>query len=146
MRTLLCVMLLGLAGCAPATTQVFGQLTLDGKPVPNATITFFDADQQTHSITTDEAGDFSLAGVKRGPVRVTVQMPPQRPAPRPNPTGEFRGSVTEDDNAKMARAPAVAKPSGLELPARYADPDASGLAFDLTAPSQRVDLAMTSSP
>jgi hypothetical protein len=54
--------------------------------------------------------------------------------------GKSNERAVTEDRAKGARPPtAAAQPSGL-LPAKFANPDSSGLSFELTAPDQEYNV------
>lgn len=100
-------LIVGLTGCGqdtgPALGDVTGTVTLDGKPLPEASVTFYPADDGRPSQgTTDETGKYTLmfTGTKEGAmvgqhsVQVEVGVP----------TGE-------SDTPPVSRVP--------QLPAKY---------------------------
>lgn len=145
---LLAAVLAGGCGDLPRA-RVSGKVTYAGRPIPGGSVTFFGQDNMTYLADLKPDGSYEVAGVPRGPVRVSVQQPPRRPAPRPNPPAGWVGDAAKakladpiDDQAKASRREAVApaapeaKATGPALPAKYADPNKSGLSFELTQPDQ----------
>ncbi|MBX9625580.1 MAG: hypothetical protein K2X82_17370 [Gemmataceae bacterium] len=157
MRGVCAAGVLGLAalavGCGDyPRARVHGKLTLAGRPLTGATVIFLGRDNMTYIADLHPDGSYAVDRVPEGPVRVSVQKPPPRPAPRPNPpagwTGDAKGKIADpvDDRAKASRLDVVeappAKTSGPQLPARYADPNQSGLGFEVKGPDHEwsVDL------
>ncbi|MBX9581073.1 MAG: hypothetical protein K2X87_12260 [Gemmataceae bacterium] len=141
------------AGCGDyARSRVHGKVTAGGKPVAVGSVIFLGRDNMTYLADLKPDGTYEVAGVPRGTVRVSIQQPPPRPTPRPNPPagwGGDKGKLADpvDDKAKASRLEAVPPPpapkaAGPAIPAKYADPNASGLTFELTEPDQEwsVDL------
>ena len=75
--------LLPLSGCGKKLTPVSGVVTLDGKPVADATVTFVSDDgKYTSTGATDESGNFALSsgagpGAYEGNYKVTVAKYPK---------------------------------------------------------------------
>lgn len=91
----------GLCGCQfeppkpvnPNVAPVTGRVTLDGKPLPKADLTFESLSSRPSSAITDEDGRYELTfdqfskGALLGThlVRITMQIRPLDPGPRPKP-------------------------------------------------------------
>lgn len=75
--------LIGLAGCGPKYAPVTGVVTLDGKPVEGASVTFLSDDGKTTAFgNTDASGNFTLstgeiAGAIAGNYKVVVVKAPK---------------------------------------------------------------------
>jgi hypothetical protein len=112
------------AGCGSATATVSGTVTYNKKPVRSGTVMLLgDGVPPVYADLNDE-GAFTFSAVPVGKVRMTVSSPdPARPKME-------RG----DTKAKSKGTP---DPRWFPLPARFSDPDNSGLQFDV-APSNNV--------
>jgi hypothetical protein len=75
-----------LTGCGAKLVPVSGVVTLDGKPVEGATVTFVSEDgKSTYSGSTDASGNFSLqsgekVGALPGDYKITVVKSPIKPS------------------------------------------------------------------
>lgn len=120
------LLLIGMAflGCGSggnSSAHVEGKVTLDGKPLSGGTVTFFPEGGRSASGQIQADGTFTLStfadrdGAIPGHHKVTVTPgiigPPQRP--------DFDSD-----------APAVAA-SKVDFPAKYSNPDTSGLEFEV---------------
>lgn len=77
MRFLVALVLLSLSGCGSGLVDVKGRVTLDGEPLPDATVVFTAVDRPLAVGQTDAGGSFRLRtgqqlGVAPGTYRVTV--------------------------------------------------------------------------
>jgi hypothetical protein len=130
------------SGCGVPRYRVHGTVRHQGKPLARGTIIFLGEGNQTYPARTRPDGSYEAAAVPRG--RVRVQADVARPSPRPQPSGKAndalaRGEMKADDAAKQARrpsAPPAPPATAAALPPHYADPDRSGLAFELQGPDQ----------
>jgi len=109
-----------LTGCGGGVTSVSGQVTLDGKPVEGATVTFITEDgKQSATGQTDAEGNFSLSdsgkpGVRSGSYKVLVTRSKPVTAPGEGASQEDMQKAMKkiaDEDAKAAAAKA-AKPGG----------------------------------
>ena len=148
MRTvlfLLGAMCLVAAGCSDVPrSKIHGTITYKGKPLTNATVTFFSSDNMTHMAVLTDSGTYTVQGVPRGPVKVTVQSDVPRPASRANPGRAAFGDVpAETKDGKRDPEPSPeAKATWPIVPPNYNDPAKSGLSFELKEENQEwsVDL------
>lgn len=120
-----------LAGCSAdytpqaeifKTVSASGTLTFKGKPLSGFIVTLHPAgDQRTASGTTDAEGRFSLGtnapgdGAVAGTHKVSVIWQP--------PEDDGLGSTVEDPK-KMPKSP-------IDIPAKYASPDTSGISLEI---------------
>jgi hypothetical protein len=136
------------SGCGAPRYRLHGTVRHQGKPLAGGTIIFLGEDNQTYPARIRPDGTYEAAAVPRGHIRVAVQADVARPTPRTQPSGKAndalaKGEAKADDAAKQARRPsAPPAPAAPALPPHYADPNSSGLAFDLQGPDQEysVDL------
>ena len=116
------VLLVLAAGCGPGKGDVSGTVQYQGRPLPGGTITFFD---QKHRVTASPIGSdgrYAVAGVTAGPVKITVSTPLPM---------TFRNGEVPDPKDKL---PAI--------PARYSDPDQSGLSYEVQTGSHTHDIEL----
>jgi hypothetical protein len=131
-----------LPGCSGELkrSRVHGKITYLGAPVPGCTVIFMSSDNMTHIADLQPDGSYSVTGIPRGKVRVSIQQPPPRPASK----SEFapQGGFKKDPEGKGANPPpaAEAKLSGVRIPVSYADPNQSGLEFDLKEPEHEFSI------
>ncbi len=125
-------------GCGPShpdLVPVSGAVTFQGKPVVGAQVTFMAPDAARAAFgVTDAEGKFRLStfGTEDGAVvgnhTVTVAKPTETGS------GETMSPDDPDGGYAAAMAQAAARPAvKSELPAKYADPQTSGLTADVTA-------------
>ncbi len=116
-RLALAASVLLLAGCA-GKGQVSGTVKYKGKPLTTGTITFYDRANQAVSSAIGKDGTYSVEQVAAGPVKVAVVMPMaiymagEKPPPGPPPP---------------------------TLPAKYSDPEQSGLGWEVKSGAQTRD-------
>jgi len=131
-----------MAGCAegtkhPPTHPVKGSITLDGKPLAGALVSFIPASgQQPANGTTDASGGYTLTsftrgdGIMVGDYRVVVtKFPPT--AGSGSGEGEYVPPTGE------------MQPPKNELPAKYAAPETSGFTASVVAGGGTFDFALT---
>lgn len=140
-----------LPGCGdtPRAT-VRGKVTYQGKPLPDMLVVFLAKDNKTHSVPLKPDGTYEVTGVALGPVRVSVQQSGPRPTVKADPdltrpAAKAAKASVADEKASFRPPdpePGTGKAAGVRLPYRYADPESSGLSFDLKDPDQEwsVDL------
>ena len=114
----------------PATADVRGKITLDGQPLPNATITFVPENGRPVAARTNADGSFAVPagpGQKLAPGRYRVTITGQDPA------------APQADPAKRAPAEAQAK-----VPVAYGDPNTSQLMVECRPGANELDFALQS--
>jgi len=126
----------GLGGCSQPTSRVHGTIRFQGEPLPRGSIIFLASDNQAYPVRIKPDGSYDIRSVPRGPLLVSIQVEPPRIPPRAQPDSRAPDPVAEaqvkNDDAKITRG----KPPREELvtsliPQHYADPNKSGLGFDL---------------
>jgi hypothetical protein len=134
-RTAKWMVLAGLiAGCgaqladAPKTVPVSGTVTVDGQPIAGATVRFLPTSNDRHGAagTTDDKGHYQLyvgnnPGAMPGDYKVTIQYYVNKKDGTP---------VVITPEMDMETISVDIKPA---LPAMYADPNNTGLTFDVPA-------------
>jgi hypothetical protein len=123
-----------LAGCGDDVprSDVHGTVKYQGKPLGSGMVILLASDRKTHLADLKPDGTYEASGVARGRVKVSIQQLPPRPDPRP----ERPAKKAEYADEKAAANPPEFKFTGPRIPETYADPDKSGLAFDLTEAKQ----------
>jgi hypothetical protein len=124
---LLCAagLVLFLSGCANQGT-VSGKVSLNGKPLPGGVVTVIDGDGQSHTGGISKTGTYSVSNIAPGKALVTVVTMGSRPS--------VKGPEAGPSNSLGEYVP---------VPAKYMDPQQSGLALDVKAGKQEFDIQMT---
>jgi hypothetical protein len=131
----LCLLLLS-SGCSAPKSRVYGTISYQGKPLTGATIVLICPDNSTSQARVRSDGSYEIASVSRGEVKVAIQADKPRPPPRPRP--DRSAMAAKDDQAKGAVVGARQPPeyAFASFPAKYGDPNTSGLSFELTDSDQ----------
>jgi hypothetical protein len=111
-------------GCGRKGT-VSGTVNYKNKPLPSGTVTFFGANKEIVGNGSINNGNYSIANVPPGPVKITVSTPPVRamaPDRRHPPPKDMPGGPT---------TPPVA------IPTQYGNPEQSGLEYTVQSGSQQ---------
>lgn len=138
------------AGCGGDVPRgrVHGTIKLGGKPLTGATMIFLANDNKTHVIDLKPDGSYEVSGVALGPVKVSLQSAAPRSAVKgefdPPPISSAAKGVIDEKAGKSPTPPPVKGKldTGSLLPPQYADPQKSGLSFELKDTDQEwsVDL------
>lgn len=131
-------------GCGGGKVKVNGVVTLDGKPIEGAMVTFHPKGGQGKSAfgTTDKDGNFQLTtkdnndGAFAGEYNVTVVYAEGAAAP---PADDVKGAMTGMEKASRGKQ----KAPKFIVPAKYATPDQSPLK-QTVPPSGKVTLDLKS--
>jgi len=137
------VLLLSL-GCGGPKGDISGKVIYLGKPLPGGTITFFSAENQmVGSSSINAEGDYSMAKVPAGPVKITVTAPfsirnPAAPPPtkggnKKTERGKMRPDLKEVKEEKRALI-------RLNFPTKYSMPDQSDLTYTVQPGHQEYSL------
>lgn len=129
-RYALLLLFCGVLGCAPAKGSVSGTVTLDGKPLDNAAVTFHSSGTgPTAYGTTVSSGSYVLQTGAR------EEVPP----------GDYLVTVVATEEVSRALdAKSPPQPPKVITPQRYADKSTSGLNFTVKPGSNRFDIEMRS--
>jgi hypothetical protein len=128
-------------GCSKPRGRVHGTVRYQGKPLAGATVIFLASDNQVYPVRIQPDGSYQSPSLPQGHILVSIQVEEPRPAPRPQPGAKgndpfAKGEAMTDDEAKRGGGPARPATPAVTIPPRYADPNNSGLGFDLTGPDQ----------
>jgi hypothetical protein len=121
-----------------ATVTVSGKVAYKGEPVTFGAVAIYGADGQTASGRIDADGHYTVDKVPIGDVKMAVLTP--------NPTtpkGSSKGRLKSKGKVKYsgAEVPSMDWVSKfVAIPARYKDPDQSGLTFTVKSGEQTIDL------
>ncbi|MFM1904880.1 MAG: hypothetical protein RLZZ440_2780 [Planctomycetota bacterium] len=123
----------GCGGSGPRLARVEGVVTLDGKPLSTGRVTFWPAAGRSGSGWIEADGSFRLGtfgdadGAVVGPHKVAVTPASQTPTGPPD--------FDRDGPVKgWPRSP---------IPARYSNPESSGLAFEVQPGRNRFEIDLT---
>ncbi len=116
-------------GCRGREAAVEGLVTVGGKPVSRGEVHFFPAEGSPRSAAIRPDGRYTIQHLPPGPARVGVTGTFGGPAPVGKP-------VTDLTEAQKPVA------LGTPVPAKYADPQKSGLTATLTAGRQTHDISV----
>ncbi len=136
------------AGCN-SRGEVSGKVVFHGKPLPGGAVTFY-TPKGVLSTQISEDGSYSLSGIPTGTSKITVATAPprgMRVSPRMQPmlkdikSGKIQLSPEEKEKLPPAMKSALEEPPPAQgnyvpLPAKYGDPEQSGLACTVTGGSQ----------
>jgi hypothetical protein len=146
-RNWLAAALLGLlAGCGDGAdagrVAVKGSVELDGKPIAAATVAFIGGKGggALASTTTDKDGKFQLRaapGMNKVVVSKTESVAPTVSVGGASPESSLMG--TPEEMSKKAKT----QPKDL-VPAKYANPDTSGLQFDVSSGMEPLSISLNS--
>ena len=114
----------GCGGTGSTTNTLTGKVTINGKPaVAGAMVKLVSADNKVATGGVGSDGTYSVADAPEGPVKIGV-------------IGVPTGTVKVD-------MPGMSAATGEPIPARYADPNSSGLTYTVKKGYQTYDIALT---
>lgn len=131
---------LALAGCGPATADVAGKVTYQGKPVVFGSVVVIGANGIPKSGSIQPDGSYRVSGVATGPGQVAVS------SPMPPGLAPVKKRAARDDDEKppadagKSVSPDIAK-AWVALPEKYSDPAKSGLTAQVGS-GQPLDLEL----
>ncbi len=130
-------------GCGDGPrSRVHGKVTYLGNTVTGGTVIFLGKDNMTYVADIYPDGTYSVSGVPRGPVRVSVQQPPPRPGAKSENAPRLVPKVDPEGKNSKAVVTEIPEPktSGPRVPAVYADGNQSGLSFEVKDPDQEYNI------
>src|SRR5688572_5383647 len=111
------IVVLMLAGCAPGYGDVTGRVLFEGKPLPAGKVTFLGEDGRVAVSQVHGDGSYAILGAPACQVTVLVDSKP------PTPVGISR--------QKGPQPPTPPPAKHVPIPERYADPERSGLSYEI---------------
>ena len=129
--------LLALTGCGGTKTgMVSGTVTLDGKPVPTATVSFIAADGKAYTGISGDDGAYTVDKVPVGAAKITVfTTKPMKSM------GGMPGVKGGTANMPGMSAPSAAH---VDVPESYNKADSSGLTYTVTSGQQTYPIELKS--
>jgi hypothetical protein len=130
---------IALTGCGDMPrSSIHGTVTFRGKPLSRATVIFLAKDNKTHVAKLKPDGTFAVSGVAQGLVKVSIQQDQPEVASKAPPGAASQKTGVSDEKASARPTPPPSHVKGTipRLPELYADPEKSGLSFELTEPDQ----------
>jgi hypothetical protein len=121
------VVLVLVGGCARGPGSVSGTVTYQGKPLETGTITFYDTAHNAPTAEINKDGTYSIPKVAAGKAKIAVVMP----MPIAFKSGDLPGAGKPAEPLKVPT-----------LPAKYADPEKSGLTFEVNTGSNTHDVKL----
>jgi hypothetical protein len=150
--SLIVCLLLGTAGCASKGT-ISGKVLYRGKPLPGGTVIFLPAvGTGAFSSPIQEDGSYSLTQVPPGEVKITVETESENPAPHKTSEDttkarkyiESMRKKMEEEMPGEGRTPPrlPSKARYVPIPAKYKDPEKSGMTYTVTGGKQTLDIVL----
>jgi hypothetical protein len=125
-------LMFNVVGCGPSTGSVSGVVRFMGEPVPGARVAMIAPDGRVVAeATTGEDGAY-VSRAPVGPLKVTVD-PPFTPDPRGKHFERIRPGRRSSPDSKRSAKP-------IAIPARYQDPNRSGLTCTISGGQQAYDI------
>jgi len=126
------------AGCDAGRGNVSGEVKYNGQPLPSGQITFLSQAGDKKVVTAQiEDGKYTVNDLPAGPAVITVRTtPPPRPAADPG------GRAIKPPEGSQEVAPTAAG-KYVPIPARYGNPDQSGLNYTVTGGNQTHTVELT---
>lgn len=119
-------LMIACTGCGPSYGDVRGTVTLNGKPVTKGIVIFLDETNLPYSGEIQPDGTYSIQKIPAGPVKVYAYTRPPSSA-----------TLRTRDPAAPAE-----KPGPDDIPAKYANPETSGLSTTIKSGSNEFNLAL----
>jgi len=139
---LLASVLLPLAGCAKSNKAVIvsGKVSYKGKPLGGGTIQFHPATGDPIPGGINPDGTFSFGGVPPGPSRITIETESIRNTVQKGGDYMRMPGAKIPEGMKVSDAP---QPTYVPIPKKYADPNTSGLTWDVNSGNSTKDFNLT---
>jgi|SRR5262249_43502466 len=137
------LLLAAVPGCGEGgTATVSGKVVYKGAPVTFGAVAIYGADGKTASGRIDADGHYTVEKVPIGDVKVAV-LTPNPTTPKVFSKGGFKSKSkgkVKDSDSEVPNLGSVGK--FVAIPARYKEPDQSGLTFTIKSGSQTIDLEL----
>lgn len=117
------------SGCSSGKASATGKVSLNGEPVKNGTITFYDKDGVGTSSVLDADGGYRIEGLPPGTLKVTLSRPP---------AGSTAPAKAVDRGVRSGTEPKG--PERLPAPDKYESPTTSGVTVQLKPGSNELDI------
>ena len=130
---------LAAAGCGNGLNDctLTGQVTYQGKPVVYGVVIVQGASGIKRSRPIQPDGRYIVEGLPAGPVKITVEGPPEPPDPATR-----LSQPTHRPAGPPPNLPVIDRSKWVQLPEKYADPDQSGLATTVKRGTNPFDIDM----
>jgi len=131
------------AGCSSKGT-VSGKVTYQGKPVPAGTVIFVPLAGEGNFTANISNGAYRVEGLPLGPVKISVSTPVNAASmkgliSKMQPPPEMMQKLAPGKSAEGS-APSSQDTQGVLIPARFQDPEKSGLTYTVKGGSQVYDI------
>jgi hypothetical protein len=122
------------SGCGPSKASITGTVTYSGQPLPSGTITFAsEAGAKPVKAAPITDGKYTITDFIAGPAKVTILTTPPPSSGGRAPPG-----------APVIAAPTTAAPGKyVPIPAKYNNPEQSGLSYDVKSGANTKDFPLT---
>lgn len=129
--------LIWVAGCGgPFTAAVSGRVTYKGNPLPGGTVTFIHPDGRTGYATIQEDGSYNIPAAPGGDVKCIVTTQKPIPALPKGVAAKLPGGGSKGSD------PVYPTGKYVPIPAKYGDPQTSGLAYTIHRGSNTIDITL----
>jgi hypothetical protein len=141
------LLLLFAAACGGGTATISGTVTYKGEPLTAGYVAFYDTNGQTASGRIEADGHYTVYKAPVGELKAAVftvdltAKPPVGFTKKKQPGGVYEEAMAKSKRGS-ANAMTEAAQAGkfIAIPARYKDPEQSGLTFTVKSGSQTIDL------
>ena len=123
-------LLFTVAGCGPATGKVKGRVKLAKKHLTAGTVGFISKSGQVGVGRIDADGNFEIPNAPVGDVKISVQVPAQPPGGNAKPPAGIPDTRPQGGAAKPI----------VPIPAKYGNPETSGLTYTVQKGEQTHDI------
>lgn len=123
------------AGCGGASKgNVSGTVTYQGKPLPHGSVNFLSDQNEVLVSAAINEGKYTAFKVPAGPAKLTVSTPPQpkskaRPLSKKGPNWRKKPAPSGAEPIEEKAPPQKRTASTILIPAKYTDPNQSGLTY-----------------
>ena len=129
----LLAVLVAAQGCSARKTTIHGTVTYKGAPVSVGAIYFHGPDNRMAMGNLAEDGTFTATDVPLGEVRVSLQV---------RDPGAYTRQMRDPTNRPTGNPKGGAAPGVTSVPAKYADPDTSGLKYQIDSRTRELEVTL----